>query len=189
MCIRDRPNVARIEIQTQRINLQFEISDEYIQLVKVSQQEQLFSDILDKEYELLPLLQELYEIGINLMPEPQDAEQKQLSNKQIDVENKAIQEVIFSIRGFAIKSSPLNQDVENDKIVFQIIENPNYESQIEETDEFQWKSVQVWCNKCCLLNFNKQKKLFEKQIQNKTTTHAMLQICLLYTSPSPRDQA
>lgn len=36
----------------------------------------------------------------------------------------------------------------------------------------------MWCNKCCLLNYNKQKKSFEKQIMNKTTTHAMLQILL-----------
>lgn len=51
------------------------------------------------------LLYKLQKSGINLLPEDQDIEEAELTLKDSEAEDRAIEDIALAVRGFFIKSS------------------------------------------------------------------------------------
>lgn len=132
----------------------------------------VLEDLFDLQMEGGELLIELNKLGFNFLPSDYDFTDENYKSyqKHSDVENKALQEIIFSLPSFMIKSEGSGGDNgENNRLFFSLRENLEYKSTDYETDEFQWKKAAIWYNKCGLVSYKNQ-----DEIEKNTQTHASL---------------
>lgn len=122
-----QPHQALLNINTKRVNLQFLLEDQFVQLIG----EPLESLEFLYNKPMLPgsLLHALNKSGINLLPEDVDAEEAELVLKDSEVEDRAIEDISLAIRGFFIKSSKWSSQMSADKVSFYLRENIEYDDE------------------------------------------------------------
>ena len=69
--------------------------------------------IVGKKMQVGGLLNQLQKCGINLMPLPDDASSASISSKDSKVEDMTINDVIFAVKSFFIKSSRFSYMLNN----------------------------------------------------------------------------
>lgn len=81
------------------------------------------------------LLYKLQKSGINLLPEDQDIEEAELTLKDSEAEDRAIEDISLAVRGFFIKSSKWSSQVSDEKVVYYMRENLEYDEEFAEDQE------------------------------------------------------
>lgn len=67
--------------------------------------------------------------GINLLPEDQDTERADLTLKDSEVEDHALEDVSLAVRGFFLKSNKWSSHLGTDKVSFFLRENLEYDEE------------------------------------------------------------
>ena len=122
-----------LDLVTKRVKLQFLIQDQKVTLVG----EPLESLEFLYNKPMLPgsLLYALKKSGINLLPEDQDIEQTDLTLKDYEVEDHALEDVSLAVRGFFLKSNKWSSHMGRDKVSFFLRENLEYDEEFQEDQE------------------------------------------------------
>lgn len=138
-CIEEE--VAILTIFGNRIDLNFEIGANYVMLIERTDLE--LQNIVDKKLHPGQLLHELSKCGIHLLPEDEDAHQEgvNLPLKDRGAEERAITDVITSLRAFSFRSAPNNRHYSPDSVVLKVRENLEYDREFFEDYEPDWTYV------------------------------------------------
>ena len=103
-------DLACLDIEGQRLFIQFHIGVGFIQLKKIVEKENVggqlkeFVHLMNKDMEPADLLYEMYRCGVNLLPVDQDSDHCALALKQMDAEERAIEEVSMAVRAYFFRS-------------------------------------------------------------------------------------
>lgn len=108
------------------------------------------------------LLMKLQKSGINLLPEDTDIEEAELTLKDSEAEDRAIEDIALAVRGFFIKSSKWTSQVSDDKVVYYMRENLEYDLEFAEDQEKDWKSIFSWRNKCAIYKLKESDEVLKE---------------------------
>lgn len=103
-------DLACLDIEGQRLFIQFHIGSGFVQLKKIMEKENLggqlkeFAYLMNKDMEPANLLYEMYRCGVNLLPVDQDSDHCSLSLKQVEAEERAIEEISMAVRAYFFRS-------------------------------------------------------------------------------------
>ncbi|EAS06539.2 hypothetical protein TTHERM_00865440 (macronuclear) [Tetrahymena thermophila SB210] len=179
-CVQE--DLAILDLQTKRLKLKFEIGADDVTLVDENNSlGSIFSHIVNKPMTYAALLYELHKIGVNLIPESQHAFLCDVPQKEIDVENKALLELMMIIKAFAVRNNQDNKMQGEDKILLEIRQNMDYSYKPSPLDdELEWVKTAIWCNKCAFIK--DQSKSIEtinaSNFLNNSTSHAMVSLII-----------
>jgi len=95
------PELAKLDIETKRLHLKFEIYPGFVRLV--NRKEECLQHIVNKDFTPGSLLLELQKSGINLLPENDDAQLCSIEHKNKNTEEMVIKEISNSIKLFAFR--------------------------------------------------------------------------------------
>lgn len=104
-------DLACLDIEGQRLFIQFHIGMGFVQLKRIIEKDNLsgqslkeFADLMNKDFEPEQLLYEMYRCGVNLLPVNQDAEHCNIQIKNMDAEERAIDEMSMAVRAYFFRS-------------------------------------------------------------------------------------
>lgn len=104
-------DLACLDIEGQRLFIQFHIGMGFVQLKKIIEKDNLsgqslkeFAGLMNKDFEPEQLLYEMFRCGVNLLPVNQDAEHCNLQPKFLDAEERAIDEMSMAVRAYFFRS-------------------------------------------------------------------------------------
>ena len=108
------------------------------------------------------MLLELQKCGINCLPIEEDAALCKIGLKDRGAEERAIVDIVTSMRSFAIRSTKWNKEAGDDRILAKIRENLDFDKQFLEDHEQDSTHVQWWHNKVAFLKATESEPKFTK---------------------------
>lgn len=182
-CIEE--GVALLDLKGKRINLTFEIGDDYVCLIERDEPE--LKHLVDKKMHPGMILKLLSRCGIHLLPDDKDYELAEMQPKDRDSEERAIWDIVCSISAFSFRSAKWNKNPKcKDNVIVKIRENLEYDREFFEDYEPDWNYVQWWPNKCSYVNCSDLKENFDEKVELKDdhVTHALLNLAIQHNNAS-----
>lgn len=174
------PDVAIFDIQGKRINLTFEIGEDYVMLIEKDEPE--LKHLVNQKMSPGMVLKNLSRCGIHLLPDDRDFQLGGLETKDRDSEERAIWDVVCSVSAYSFRSSKWNKNPKlNGNIVLKIRENLEYDREFFEDYEPDWRYVMWWPNKCSFVDCSDLNDDFEKpvNIPDDKETHSLFNLALI----------
>jgi hypothetical protein len=96
--------------------------------------------------------------GVNIIPVTEDGALAEIELKSIEVEKQAIWEIVRIVNACFVKHSRWTEQAGNDKLIFTIKENLEYDDFNFEERETDWVCVLHAGNKCGILKLKETDK-------------------------------
>ncbi len=170
---------AILDIVTKRdIHLFFEIcngeSKSYIKLIENTDAE--LAHLTNRELSPGFLFNQLSKCGIHLMPVDEDAKLGNINLKNRATEEKAILDVICSVRAYAFRSTKWNRSIDTENILLKFRENLEYDREFFEDHEPDWRYMQWWSNKCAYSKCTDELEEPKTELPAGVETQAMMKL-------------
>lgn len=105
---------------------------------------------------------ELQKCGINLLPIDEDTQLAKIPLKDRGAEERAITDIVTTLRSFAYRSTKWNQEAGEERVFAKMRENLEFDAEFLEDHEQDWQHVQWWNNKVAFLHATEKDKKFTK---------------------------
>lgn len=174
---------ALLDLQTKRIDLQFEIGSLYLKLVKPSKEEQPeLAHLHGRSLHPGFLLKEMSKCGIHLLPRDSDAKLAGIDLKDKSAESRAILDISFGVRAMHFQRAKWNQaesiekpGVPAEQILVRMRENMEYDADFLEDSECDWTYMSWWKNKSAYSqNCKNDDPVCEVRNKDDQVSHALL---------------
>jgi cancer susceptibility candidate protein 1 len=131
---------------TKRTTLTFEVGVDYAMLVERDDPE--LQHLVGNKFSPGYLLLELQKCGLNLLPIDEDAKAAHINLKDRGAEERAIKDIVTTMRSYAYRSTKWNQALSEDRVCVKLRENLEFDREFLEDHEPDWTHAQWWNNKC-----------------------------------------
>jgi len=185
--------VARLDIETPRANLTFEIGDDTVTLVnndKINKENELkdIEYLLNTPMTLDEILYNLRYAGILIFPTDEDYNYVNYRAKNKETIERALINIVLASRGFAVKAHELNKEISEDIVLVKLKPNPENDDYFYDDEPKDWYEMGVYPNR---LSFGKAKEvkfkddLLENElIEDFTEDQLQKKIDFLYNPPA-----
>jgi len=126
-------DVAMVTVETQRTTFTFEVGVNYACLINRDDPE--LQHIVGNKWEPGYLLLELQKCGINLLPIDDDAALAKMGLKERAAEERAITDIVTTMRSVAFRSSKWNKEAGDERVFCKLRENLEFDREFLEDHE------------------------------------------------------